>query len=390
MKNDYKTMNNIVFVSATQGYPKRYTAGNSKVEFLSKGLIEQGSKTSIINEIYGEKNLKEFETGIKNGSNFFLFSRKKYMFITIIYNFIKFYRILNTVRDKKLKNFIIYDFDIYPVFLLQIFIARILGYYVVIISHEYHIDFKHKGLFRLSNYVFDKTFGYFANAILPISSFLVLKAKIFKKPILQIPALADFQSHIEDEQIKSCNYFLFCGHARFLRLIIVILDGFKEFCKVNETINLKLVLSGNLNDIDIVQSVIENHTLSNKVFITHSLPYNDLFELYRNALSLLIPLSENRLTDKARFSQKIAEYLSSKRPIITVKVGVIPDYFMNNFNAFICDKLNPEELLKIFLFVASNTDKANEVGLNGFYLGLEIFDYRSNGIRLNNFLSSLN
>ena len=54
-------------------------------------------------------------------------------------------------------------------------------------------------------------------------------------------------------------------------------------------------------------------------------------------MGLLIPLDPNSLADIARFSQKIAEYVSTSRPIITSNVGEIPYYFKDKENAIICE-----------------------------------------------------
>ena len=63
------------------------------------------------------------------------------------------------------------------------------------------------------------------------------------------------------------------------------------------------------------------------VIFIQQIPYVELIEIYESSLGLLIPLDPNSLADIARFSQKIAEYLSSSRPVITNNVGEIPYYF---------------------------------------------------------------
>ena len=45
---------NVVFIEATQDYPHRFSAGNVKVEFIGRGLVENGAQVSIINSPLGK------------------------------------------------------------------------------------------------------------------------------------------------------------------------------------------------------------------------------------------------------------------------------------------------------------------------------------------------
>ena len=67
---------------------------------------------------------------------------------------------------------------------------------------------------------------------------------------------------------------------------------------------------------------------------------------------------EKSLQDRARFSQKIAEYLMAQRPIITVDTGDIPYYFTHGKNAYILKTLSVEQLGGVLQQIEMDMDEA--------------------------------
>ncbi len=380
---------NVVIINATNGYPRKFSAGNTKVEFIAKGLIENGALVTVINLPDGEIDLSELQDMTDGNIRHISFPQKHGRLFSIFYNTIALISILRRLKQKGMKNFVINDFSYFTTFLYHVFIANIFGYKIVPLYHEWHYSFKHKGIKRLSNILTDKYFGRFASGILPISQFLEDQSIGFKKPMLKLPILADFQSIKEDTNILERNYFLYCGHSRYFRLIRIIVEGYQLFLRGGGVQRLVLVMGGEKNDVDKVREFIAEQCLQDKVEIIIQVPYDDLIAMYQRALALLIPLDPNNLQDKARFSQKIAEYLSVKRPIICVNVGEVSHYFVDKQNAFIAEDFTPDEFSKQMQFVASNPHLADEVGRNGYEMGKNEFDFRPNGNKLYEFLQSL-
>jgi glycosyltransferase involved in cell wall biosynthesis len=384
-------MSNVVFINTTQNYPFRFSAGNTKMEFIAKGLKETKNSYNIfvINDLIGNKENMTLLSGKRNEIYYFCLPRRKNILFTYIQNLFWYVKKLYNIRKNSERNFIFNDTVFYPQFILEIFIAKILGYKLVSICHEWHISFPHKGIKRLSNYIFDKTFGYFSQGILPISSYLEKKVAHFNKPMLRLPILADFKTQKKVCNTASDSYFVFCGHALYSSTIKLILESHKIIINKGYSAKLILILSGSKKDLQHIQDRITQYNLTQFIEIKTNIPHNELTLLYENALALLIPLSPHSVQDQARFSQKIAEYLCSQRPIITVNTGEIPYYFENRVTAFIANKFTPEELHLELETVIKDTNLSNEVGLSGFKLGQQKFDYRSNGERVHRFLSSL-
>lgn len=380
---------NVVFINATYGFPYKFSAGNTKVEFMAKGLLENGAHVAVVNQPEGEINLNVLRDETTDGIRHISFPRKKGKLLSSLLNSFALMKVLKTLKEKDAQNVLINDFSLFPTFLFHTFVARCYGYKTVSIFHEWHYSFPHKGIKGVSNKMIDLYFGRFADGILPISKFLEEKAARFGKPMLKVPVLADFYAIKGNETDQARGYFLFCGHSRFFRLIRIIIDAYQLFVSEKGSQDLVLVLGGEVADVDNVRCYVASLGLQNRIKILTQVPYSELINNYKHALALLIPLDPANKQDQARFSQKIAEYLSVGRPLITVNVGEVSNYFADKQNAFIAQDFNAAEFLKQLKFVSENVELADRVGLNGYNMGKEAFDYRPNGMNLYNFLKSI-
>ena len=128
---------------------------------------------------------------------------------------------------------------------------------------------------------------------------------------------------------------------------------------------------GHIKNVEILQNLSKEH----------------LFSLYAEASGLFIPLDPNNIQDKVRFSQKIAEYVSTKTPIITVNVGEIPYYFKNMESAIVMEELNPQSLAKSINYIINNKEFAKEIGKNGYKVGEKYFSAKVVMKKFENFIS---
>ncbi|SHE77460.1 Glycosyltransferase involved in cell wall bisynthesis [Bacteroides luti] len=379
--------NKIIFLECTRHYSYRFSAFNTKTELLAKGLQLQGDDIFIIDSIIGEIELTKPFSDIRNGLRFQLFPRKGFLFWCMAKNFIRLAKLMKKEYTPEAKNIIVLTCPFYLLFLLYILLARIYRYKVVSIIDECHTALEITGSFanmvKISHYLNDRTFGYFVDGILPISHFLMDKISHFHKPFFLLPILADYD-FVPNIQQPQSDYFLYCGVCGYYRVISTIIKSFAHFVQKGGRQNLILILSG---DKRLIENDINACNLSERVTIMQNVTYLELLQLYSNSLALLIPLSPSSLQDKARFSQKIAEYLSSSRPIITVNVGEIPYYFEDKRNAFVLNELTDNSLCEAMLFVAAHLSLADEVGANGYKTGKESFNYLTVCEKLHNYLS---
>ena len=138
----------------------------------------------------------------------------------------------------------------------------------------------------------------------------------------------------------------------------------------------------------VVEDVIARMKKRDHVRLFSNLKYSHLIHKYVHAKALLIPLTDS-ITDKARFPQKISEYLASGNPIITTNYGEVPFYFQDQKNALVANNYNVEEFASKFDFVVDNPEASVEIGKNGKATGLKFFDHNSYGAEIRKMIISL-
>lgn len=356
---------NIIFIDSTDNYPIEFSARNTKVGLLCKGFLLQGANVSVVNSRSGKEvyHLKVFR---HEGIKCFLFSKNFYK------NFFRQIILLKKLRCSISENIVIITSTFFPLFVIDAITCKILGYKVFMLFHELRATIRSNKniLKKIDGLLLDRFSGYFVDGIFPISKYLEEKALKYRKITYKLPILADFSTQ-EPQKTVNLDYFLYCGNAKYYEPIKIILQSYKSFRLNNSNVKLKLVLYGDKSDI---VNYIKVNSIEG-VEIHQSLNYSLLNEFYRNALCLLIPLDPNSLQDVARFSQKIAEYLSSKRPILTTKVGEVPFYFEDGENAYIAKEYSVESFCESLKYIAGNPEKSNEIGLRGYQTGVEKFNF---------------
>lgn len=382
--------NNVVFLHCTQDYSFQFSAANSKTELIARGLIKSGDSCVIHNGIVGTKNVTK-NTFHNNNYSIKTITYKQYFnrHISCFFNAFILFSDLRTLKKTSHKNIAILELPDFHIFLFYIFILRILNYKIGVIAQEWGptITTNHwlrKPFIKL----YSTSFGYLVDFIFPISEFIINKIKHFEKPYLKVPILAEFINDKQVNEVEKNNLYVYCVFAAYTRVIFIIIKAFKLFCKNQNNKKLMLVLSGNEAQISLISDYILKANIEDKIIIRSKIPYNELIAIYKSADALLIPLDPDHTQDKARFSQKIAEYLSTGSPIITNSVGEINYYFENNKN-IITVPYSVLGFCNALKWVTENREKAKEIGLNGFNLGLNYFDYIKNGFLISNFLSKI-
>lgn len=376
-------MNIILIVS--EGYPQQFSANNAKAEFIARGLKYHGCTVTMIDVPLGTKGIKEQIKGVSDKDiKYYIFPRKKQI-STFFRNLFSIWKILKSEKQIK-DNFVILGMTLYPAFIVTTIISSILGYKRTVLFHEWHIGMQHKKLLlKMEAWIKDRTFGYFVNGIFPISHFLYTKSMHFYKPQILLPIMASYD-RVNYNYIQSYN-FTYCGHAAYIIRNNLVLEAYQKVISTHPLTKLTLVLFGTDSQISDVRNMINKNRLTS-VRIISQIPQDELYKLYDNSLGLLIPLDPNNLQDKARFSQKIAEYIGSRRPIITNSAGEIPYYFKNNENAIIVD-YNASSFANGMIKLIENPDIANKIGQKGYILGCKAFEYKKNAERIINFLKTI-
>lgn len=373
---------NVIFMVSDR-YPHKFTANNIKAELVAMGLQEAGCKVAMLDGLWGSKGYSKPEYGTsEKGIDYCILPRiGKYS--AFIHNIPIIWRYLKERRDED-GNHLCMSLTIYPFFFIIWGMAVLLGYKRSNLFHEWDPScFKKYSLMWFEAEVRGYTFGWFLNYIFPISHVLGKKCAFFRRRTFTIPVLASY-----DRNVKLCGQkvsFTFCGNAGYLVRNSLVLDAFKNIVSKNQDVKLNLVLFGLESSMSAVKTIVKTMGIEESVCIFTQIPQQELYDIYDSSIGLLIPLNPDNMQDHARFSQKIAEYVASKRPIITSNVGEIPYYFENGKNALVVD-YNAESYSNAMLKLIDDSRFADELGEAGYMVGIQYFDYKKCGRELANFI----
>lgn len=379
---------NIVFIEVSTDYPKCFNAGNTKMEYMARGLNELGCSTLAINNWASSANGNMDETGIsKEGVEYRTFNRNGK--INIIENYRKTCRILKERKSNNKTNIAILSTSRSHYMLLDIIAARKCGYKTLFLFHEWRSALKMHSIFhKIDAWIKDHIIIRLFDAYLPISHYLLEKSNNVskKKKKLIVPVLADFSKIPQQGNIK--ERFTYCCGIWFIMRHPMLLDAMDMLVEKHLNSELVLILSGNKKDIVLFKENVKTRRCANNITIRTRVPFDELNDIYSSSLGLIIPLEPDSIADTARFSQKIAEYIATGRPIITNAVGEIPYYFKDKESAYITE-YSAEGFYKAMDEIIREQDKAIQVGNNGFEVGKTHFDYRKCSIDLIKFSNNI-
>ncbi len=372
-----------IVIMATHNYGSCFSANNTKCEFIALGLTKIGCKVTIINQLTGiEGNSSVQKCKSDAGVNYINFPKCKFFKITNNLRLLN--SILKGLSDPYGLNHIIVGFNYYPLFLLICFIAHKRHYTRSTLFHEWHMGIKGEPIHRRFDYfLVDSLFGYSLDYIFPISHFLENKAKRFKRPMALLPVMSSYDRVVRIN--NASNYFSFCANGLYLLRNSLILDAFRIVVRKYPNIQLKLILFGSNSTIDKVRDLIYHLGIQDNVFFESQVSQERLYDIFDGSIGLLIPLQPNSLQDVARFSQKIAEYVGSKRPIITSSVGEIPYYFKHKESAMIAE-YSPEGYAHCMEELLLDPLLADKIGQNGYLVGVNNFDAVLNANKILNLI----
>lgn len=379
-----------VVISSDSGYPSKYTAGNVKSDFIIRGLKEAGADVLFIDTLWGTEGVKKMTTGISPTGVPYISFPRKHGIMSIFYNFHLYCKVIKQRKEVGGPNVFIDAPLISFINIICFLITKFYGYKIALLSHEFYQSINQKSkLSRFNVWANDCVVPRFVDCIHPISHFLLEYNKRFRKPMTIIPILADY-SNVDVSDMVHVNepYFAFCGSALYFLRNTVLVESFKLLHSKYPSIKFKIVLGQLGNQRGQIDALINEYNLSDNIMLFSGLPQDDLYNIYKNAVGLLIPLNPNSLQDIARFSQKIAEYVACGRPIITSPIGEIPYYFQNKVNAMVVD-YTPNAYAEAMFELLLDRSLADELGRKGFATGVKEFDYMKIGGQLFNFYTSL-
>ena len=391
----------VVIFLGSSGFPFGSATIQRQIQ-LAKSLIEAGFGVIVLNKRGAHS---KFITGREKITTHNYFQGIEYLYSSIITFrpksfvtrntfkfigiFLQFFAILyfrlfknakyifnNSVNLKDLK---------YHYFLSQIFGMELIYDYVELVST---LGKRGKNNFESVNSSFDIEFVKYTDKLIVISSFIeeYINKVDPNKPKVKIPPIIDFSfSDGIEPEMDIDAFFLFCASIAYEDVIRFIIEVFIGSRAIEKGFQLKLVINGSEEELKILNDFILQKKANQNIKVLSKLTYTDLIYQYKTARALLIPISNN-LQDQARFPFKICEYTASKRPIITSDSGAITEFFENEFTAFIAKTEDSADFIQKLNLVISEPRLADRVGLNGYSLGKNYFNYNKYNEILKNLL----
>ena len=222
----------------------------------------------------------------------------------------------------------------------------------------------------------DSLFGYFEDKL----------NKNAKQIIIPILTNTEHFQH----STKNSGEIVYTGALnQFKDGIMDLLQGYLMFNQ--KTPGRKLVLMGDLNvspDKDEVIAFIDKNNMQQSVEITGYVDRPVMIQRMSNAAVLALAKPANKQAEHC-FPTKIAEYLSTGKPVLTTITGSIPQFLTDRKDSFLTEPNNPIEIAETLTDIFSDYRQAEIIGKNGRELAQNEFDYNKQVDRIIDFFNQL-
>lgn len=389
----------IAIIAKGSGISYSFNALNTKCYYMAKILKSYGLNVTILSSIYYQPEPFAKKVGKYKGIKYYMPSvypkaaskiRQTYYRLAHIWRVTCF---LIYLKRKWGKTHFIFDDNSTPFpFLL---LLNWLGVIDLIFNLEewplsHNISYKRK----LWSHLFTVCAFKKCKKLVCVSSYLIAKAIKYnnKARVFKLPALAEFNesnchTSINADGKHEMTRFLYCGNVGFSEVIETIIGAFENICRLrkNVKVELLLILHGNELELEKVGDYVNRSEFPIK--IKCKLSEKALFAEYSQASVLLAPLRFT-VQDRARFPQKIAEYVSFSKPIITTFVGDIGLYFKSDKSAIFIDDFSLTELGNKMTYSIDNNERMVGIGIEGNAVGRKYLDYKKYITKFGDFVTS--
>ena len=233
------------------------------------------------------------------------------------------------------------------------------------------------------------------DGIFCISQYLIdfYKSRNVKEhKLLLVPSTVDSDRfNITEAPPLPYNYIAYCGSLTIKKDgVNILIESFSQIANEKPDIDLVLIGKGDSADEEmVIRKQTEQLNLGKRVHFLGQLSRAEVPAYLVGAKLLALARPKSIIAD-AGFPSKLAEYLSTGKPVVVTKVGEIPVYLKDNENAFLSEPDSVEEFADKLSYVLDNYEYALTVGNKGKRLTETIFNYNFQAVRMIEFIKSLN
>jgi glycosyltransferase involved in cell wall biosynthesis len=198
-----------------------------------------------------------------------------------------------------------------------------------------------------------------------------------------------FLKNISKSPIEG-NYIAYAGDLS--RNKVSVGELIKAFQLISKDFpELKLCIVGytkSKSEKDELIKIISDRNLKERIILTGRID-RELIPCYLNNAVILAMVEPDSFRSRGCFPTKLGEFLSTGRPVVCTAVGEIPFYLTDGVNAFLVEPDNIEKFAGKMKYVLKNPLLADKVGNAGQKVAMNVFNYKVQTKRMNEFLNEL-
>jgi glycosyltransferase involved in cell wall biosynthesis len=374
-------------------------AATNRVATYAKGLIENGITVNVIVMmcVY-----KEQHTGENDGIPYFhAFEHKQRspnFFVRrwrIFKKYVHTYQLLRRLnRQEKIVAINVWT-TLFQTHMFCWLMARVLGTKLIRECSEHPLR-EHQGGFmnRKIGVIKTKLEARFCDGILCISRYLVNFFKelgVKEEKLFLLPSTVDpSRFAIQCEKPLKERYIGYFGSLTFYRdSIDVLIRAFGRFSPRHPEV--KLVLGGFFSSDEQekkTRNLIAELNITPQVVILDYLDRQEVLKYILHADVLVLARSKD-LESNASYPSKLTEYLSTGIPVVSVKVGEIPEFLEDNVNSYLVEPGDDAAMADRLEQIFSDYPRAIQIGKKGKELTSGVFNYNVQARRMIGFINSL-
>lgn len=372
-------------------------AATNRVYSYAKGLVENGIHVHVV---CFRNEYTEVTEGLYEGIHYYnvLYQRKRdnRFLIRNWRKLKKFYNALDLLRslNKKDKIQVIIVYSALPAtFLWSRFIAFSIRSKVVQEVSEHPMrHFLEDGIRKYYAKMMVKMESRLTDGIICISKYLIdyyLKLEMPAHRLFLIPSTVDPSRFVSNgESPFPFRYIGYFGGLTFYRDNVDNL--IRAFASIEEKHpEIYLVLGGFCSDSErkMIHDLIKELGIS-RIRVLEYLSREEVVKYIINA-HMLIMVRADDVKSQASFPSKLTEYLATSKPVITVKVGEIPEYLTDGIDVYMVEPGDSLRLAEKMDKILNDYPAALRVAERGRRLTSGVFNYQYQAKRMIRFVDSL-
>jgi glycosyltransferase involved in cell wall biosynthesis len=373
-------------------------AATNRVLTFAKGFREHGVNVHVI--CFGNEYTSEGDdvyNGIYYYHPFRQSVRHKYFIVRRIQKLVKYFRtaaLIKRLNDKeKIEAFNILT-NMFATHVYAWFLTRIFGTKLVIECSEHPLRHFQQGLYKQTwgkiKFYFE---SHLCDGIYCISRYLMdyhTEHGIAPSKLLMVPSTVDpSRFELKGSDPLPFRYVGYFGALTFWRDNVDLL--MKAYARVWSIYpDIRLVLGGFGSDEERKQitDLAAELEIPERVLLLEYLKRDEILTYITHA-HVLVMVRTNNLDAVASYPSKLTEYVATGKPVITVNVGEVTDFYTDGVNAWVVEPENVAAMAEKLDYVLGNYDKALEVGSRGKELIMTTFNYHYQAKRMLDFVASL-